>query len=482
MVDDAGRPTAISQIGEIVVQSRYLALGYWRNAELTAARFRPGPGGTRRYLSGDLGRRRADGAIELLGRKDLQVRLHGEWVDTSAIEAALLALGPVREAAVAVRELRAGRPELVAYLVPAADPPPNTAALRAALAERHRGLPWPTRWHFVNSMPRDANGKLDRARLPDPGPATPAAASNGSDAAWGRGSDHPGQLARGARAGRGSASTTRSHPWAGNPLPPSSWLCSWRSGWVSRCRPTRSMPRRPWRGWPGTCPHRPRQTPCASRASPTGDRCRRISHLADLYVDRVIRGEMPGQRLVLDHVAMDAVEQEQGPTMAARGQRDETAAAPSCGADRGGLLFYRELAARAYRVAHAIMALRGDREEPMALAPRQGPELIGGDPRHAGRRQGLSAARPGPSAGAQPARPGRLRSVAAARRSRHERTARPGCRGGKVLDLGGLDPDLPCSDPRLELDPTASAYIFYTSGSTGRPKGVATATATCSTT
>ena len=188
VVDDAGRPTAIGQIGEIVVQSRYLALGYWRNAELTAARFRPGPGGTRRYLSGDLGRRRADGAIELLGRKDLQVRLHGEWVDTSAIEAALLALGPVREAAVVTRELRAGRPELVAYLVPATDPPPNAAALRAALAERHRGLPLPTRWHFLGSMPRDQNGKLDRARLPDadmprPPPQIAASMPPGSEAA-----------------------------------------------------------------------------------------------------------------------------------------------------------------------------------------------------------------------------------------------------------------------------------------------------------
>ena len=101
-------------------------------------------------------------------------------MDTSAIEAALLELGPVREAAVVTRELRAGRPELVAYLVSATDPPPTAAALRAALSKLHRGLPLPTRWQFLGSMPRDANGKLDRARLPDaesPRPPRQAAVS-----------------------------------------------------------------------------------------------------------------------------------------------------------------------------------------------------------------------------------------------------------------------------------------------------------------
>ena len=146
--------------------------------------------------------RRTDGAIELLGRKDLQVRLRGEWVDTSAIEAALLELGPVREAAVVPRELRPGRPELVAYILPAAGLPPSSDALRGALAARHPELPLPTRWHFLGSMPRDANGKLDRARLPAPDSPQPRGGSNGLVAVRKRGGDHPGLLVPGARAGR----------------------------------------------------------------------------------------------------------------------------------------------------------------------------------------------------------------------------------------------------------------------------------------
>jgi amino acid adenylation domain-containing protein len=188
VVDDAGLPASAGEIGEIVVRSRYRAVGYWRNPALTEAMFRPGSGGARRYLSGDLGRRRADGAIELLGRKDLQVKLRGEWVDTAAVEAALLGLGLAREAAVVPRELRPGRLELVAYLVAAGDPPPEAGAVRSALAARHPGLPLPTRWRFLRAMPQDANGKLDRARLPDPDPQRPprrraASVASGTDEA-----------------------------------------------------------------------------------------------------------------------------------------------------------------------------------------------------------------------------------------------------------------------------------------------------------
>ena len=339
VVDDAGQPAAIGQIGEIVVQSRYLALGYWRNAELTAARFRPGPGGTRRYLSGDLGRRRADGAIELLGRKDLQVRLHGEWVDTSAIEAALLALGPVREAAVVTRELRAGRPELVAYLVPATDPPPDAAALRAALADRHRGLPLPTRWHFLGSMPRDQNGKLDRARLPDadmprPPPQIAASMPPGSEAAtiqacWREvlgqpeiGVDDPFASLGGnsfaalelallleERLGIAvppdaiDAETTVARLAGACPHRPRRAVSSrWpRAAMAGPCScSTASMAT--WsstRRWPGISPRITRSTPCASRASPTGDRCHGGSpSLADHYAAQ-IAATQPQGRLVL---------------------------------------------------------------------------------------------------------------------------------------------------------------------------------------
>ena len=139
-----------------------------------------------------------------------------------------------------------------------------------------------------------------------------------------------------------------------------------------------------------------------------------------------------------------------------------------------GLLSYAELAAQAYRIAHAVIALRGDREEPIALLLEPGPDLIAAvlgalaagkaylplDPAHPPERSRRALADCGPSL--------LLASSTQAARAQ----AWMG-RDGKVLDLGRLDSDLPCGDPRLELGPERLAYIFYTSGSTGRPKGVA---------
>jgi acyl-coenzyme A synthetase/AMP-(fatty) acid ligase len=230
VADGAGGPAAAAEIGQIVVQSRYLAVGYWCDPALTEARFRPGPGGARRYHTGNLGRRRGDGAIELLGREDLQAKLRGEWVDTAAVEAALLGLGLAREAVVLPREVRPGRPEFVAYLVAASNPPPEASTVRAALAAGHPGLPLPTRWRFLRAMPRDANGKLDRARLPEPDPPRRWHPPRTRRSSWPAGARCSG--------GPASASTTRSRLSVGIPSPPWSWPCSWRPGWASPCRRT----------------------------------------------------------------------------------------------------------------------------------------------------------------------------------------------------------------------------------------------------
>ena len=166
LLGEDGREVAPGAIGEVEVRSRYLALGYWHDPARTAERFTGEPGGVRRYRSGDLGRRAADGALELLGRKDLLVKLRGAWVDPAAIERTLLAVPGVKDAAVSVRETPGGRAELTAHLVPVAAPPPDPAELRAALLAGAPELPVPTRWLWLAALPQDANGKIDRSRLP----------------------------------------------------------------------------------------------------------------------------------------------------------------------------------------------------------------------------------------------------------------------------------------------------------------------------
>ena len=74
LLDAAGQPTPVR--GEIALKSRFLALGYWNEPDLTRQAFLTAPDdpSARIYRTGDLGLRRPDGAIEYLGRKDQQVR------------------------------------------------------------------------------------------------------------------------------------------------------------------------------------------------------------------------------------------------------------------------------------------------------------------------------------------------------------------------------------------------------------------------
>ena len=103
VVDEAGRPAAPDEVGEIAVRSEYLALGYWNRPDLTARAFESDAAGRRRYRTGDLGRLRRDGCLEHLGRKDSRTKIRGITVSLAEVEAAFSGLPSIREAAVVAR-------------------------------------------------------------------------------------------------------------------------------------------------------------------------------------------------------------------------------------------------------------------------------------------------------------------------------------------------------------------------------------------
>ncbi|CAH0301706.1 non-ribosomal peptide synthetase [Roseomonas sp. CECT 9278] len=109
--------------GELLVAGEGVARGYLGTPDATADRFRPDPfatvPGARLYRSGDLVRRRPDGAVEFLGRLDRQAKIRGFRVEPAEVEAVLRRHPAVAEAAVAVEDGPAGR-RLVAYAVPRA--------------------------------------------------------------------------------------------------------------------------------------------------------------------------------------------------------------------------------------------------------------------------------------------------------------------------------------------------------------------------
>jgi amino acid adenylation domain-containing protein len=172
VVDDAGAELPVGATGEIVVRSAYLALGYWDEPELTARTFLDDPagGGVRTYRTSDVGRLRADGCLEYLGRRDFQLKVHGHRVDPAEVESALLRLPVVRDAVVTTVEGRRGEGRLVAYVLPETALPP-AGDLRAALAGQLPAHLIPSAFVAVPELPLGPNGKLDRRALPDPGEA-----------------------------------------------------------------------------------------------------------------------------------------------------------------------------------------------------------------------------------------------------------------------------------------------------------------------
>ena len=109
--------------GELLVAGDGVARGYLGAPDATADRFRPDPfaatAGARLYRTGDLVRRRADGAVEFLGRLDRQAKIRGFRVEPAEVEAALRRHPAIAEAAVAIEDGKAGK-RLVAYAVPRA--------------------------------------------------------------------------------------------------------------------------------------------------------------------------------------------------------------------------------------------------------------------------------------------------------------------------------------------------------------------------
>ncbi|MEU3755588.1 MupA/Atu3671 family FMN-dependent luciferase-like monooxygenase [Streptomyces olivoreticuli] len=173
VLDTAGDAVPVGTVGELYVAGAGVARGYLGRPAATREHFRQDPVAGRVYRTGDLVRWTEGGRLEFRGRTDEQVKIRGFRVEPEETARTLEGLDGVRDAAVlALRDGR-GEARLAAYAVPA-DPVGDTAADRRAFAdlmadELAARLPEyliPREWAVLAALPYTANGKLDRAALP----------------------------------------------------------------------------------------------------------------------------------------------------------------------------------------------------------------------------------------------------------------------------------------------------------------------------
>jgi amino acid adenylation domain-containing protein len=169
IIGEDGEPVPDGEIGEVRVTSRHIALGYWREPELTGGSFTVDPDDPQRrqYRTGDLVRRRADGLLEFIGRKDKQIKLHGYRIEPDEVEVALKSCAGVAGAAVLVRNDAIGVPLALAGYVKLQDAEGRVTPdrLMAMLRERVPPYMMPAEIVILDELPWLPNFKIDRQRL-----------------------------------------------------------------------------------------------------------------------------------------------------------------------------------------------------------------------------------------------------------------------------------------------------------------------------
>lgn len=188
VLDDELAPVPVGESGELCVGGPGVSTGYLGRPELTAERFVTDPSsGSVLYRTGDVVRQLPNGALELVGRKDRQVKLRGFRIELEEIERVAAATDLAD--AVFVEKVGEGPSAiLVGFVLPPRSAPVNAddlpGELSRLLARRLPDYMIPARWVVLDEVPLGPTGKADRGRLLtllDEQPAVGGPAPDGGD-------------------------------------------------------------------------------------------------------------------------------------------------------------------------------------------------------------------------------------------------------------------------------------------------------------
>ncbi|KAH5402212.1 hypothetical protein HBI32_167770 [Parastagonospora nodorum] len=198
-VTDAGNPDRlchVGELGELLIQGPIVARGYLNDFEKTSTVFIPPPRwmieaeiqvspSERIYRSGDLCRYNSNGTLNIVGRKDMQIKLHGQRIEMAEVEYNILRSYSIDNAVVLYPRSGALKERLVAVIslrgssttpdndkaIQLIDPSQNPAAAeklsngRSYLSQRLPGYMMPSVWLCFDMLPLSRNEKTDRVRV-----------------------------------------------------------------------------------------------------------------------------------------------------------------------------------------------------------------------------------------------------------------------------------------------------------------------------
>jgi amino acid adenylation domain-containing protein len=164
ILNDQNQAAKVDETGEICVRGSSLASGYWNNPERTAKGFVQNPLNPHYpeliYRTGDSGYWNSRGEIMFLGRKDFQIKHLGYRIELGEIEHAVLQVEGIRNCCVVYNQ---NKKEITLFYE--CDTEHAPAALREKLSASLPKYMLPTVFNRMDQMPRNPNGKIDRAKL-----------------------------------------------------------------------------------------------------------------------------------------------------------------------------------------------------------------------------------------------------------------------------------------------------------------------------
>ncbi len=170
VLNEALQPVPPGEPGDLYIRGVGLSPGYWNDPEKTRAAFLPNPQSPdpsdRIYKTGDRAKVGEDGLVYFGGRVDAQIKSRGYRIELGEIETALNAVNGLQECAVVAIPADGFEGTAIGCVFvpfPGRDVTPMT--LRKELSRLLPSYMLPTRWMALKSLPKNANGKVDRRRL-----------------------------------------------------------------------------------------------------------------------------------------------------------------------------------------------------------------------------------------------------------------------------------------------------------------------------